>query len=137
MVRVVNVCARCGARPDIHPFRIDRTLAGYELAVCRDCDALPAGQATTLERAAMGVDQADPMDAMRFIEWHVVDPARVRRTAAHFLGLDRYEELLPACRAERAEAKARDAAWRDRYVPTLDDDDDDDDGFIWRGGADE
>lgn len=133
MVRVVASCARCGGRPDVYPFRLEHGLAGHELAVCRECDGMPAGDATFLERAAMGLDPANAIDTMEFVERYVADPARLRRTARYFLGDDRYEELLPECRASIEAARERRAAFAGGWDDELEDDGDDydDDGMGW------
>ena len=117
-VRVVGVCARCGFTPDLYAVRHVRvaleTPAGarpHELVVCRTCDDRYQALATPMERAALAVDTADPVQVMAFVQAHGADPARVQRTAAHFLGPAVYA-------AERAAAVASGpgtfaAAWLD------------------------
>jgi hypothetical protein len=131
---VLSSCARCGNGCGIYPFRVDHGLVGHELSVCHRCDALPNDEPTSLERFAMGLDPANPIDVLEFVEKFVADPARVRRSAAHFLGQSRYDELLPECREfiERGRAR-REEMRRTSFVPTLDDDPDadDDDDSDW------
>jgi len=135
LVRVLDRCARCNGSPAVDwPVimpRIDRGLAGHALAVCHNCDALPAGEATHFERMAMRCDPANPIDDQEFAERYHADAGRVRRTAAHFLGRARYDALLPECRELIEQARVRREELRDRYVPTLDEDDDEDDYPPW------
>jgi hypothetical protein len=97
-----------------------------------DATRFHPGTATVLERAAMGRDPGDTLAAMDFIEIHAADPARVRRTAAYFLGQDAYEALLPECRALLEEGRAR--LLRAVMTQALEDNGDDDyeDGMGWR-----
>jgi hypothetical protein len=128
LVRVLDRCARCNGSPAIGwPVilpRIDYGLAGHALAVCRDCDGQAMSDATPFERFAMGLDPSNPIDDREFAERFHASAERVRRTAAYFLGHERYGALLPECRDSIEKARAQREEWRDRYVPTLDEDDD-------------
>jgi hypothetical protein len=133
LVRVVDRCARCNDSPAVGwpviPPRIDHGLAGHVLAVCRDCDGQAMGDATPFERFAMGCDPANPIDDREFAERFHADARRVRRTAAHFLGQERYDALLPECRESIEKARAQREEWRARYVATIDEDDGDEDDY--------
>jgi hypothetical protein len=127
-IRVISVCARCGHRPDLYDVdHIAVTLGGrrHELVVGVCCRSLLPGEATQLERAAMGCDPASPIDDQEFAEIYRADAARVRRTAEHFLGAEAYAWLLPQCR-ELVEANR---AERDRYSGAWSTAPDDDDFF--------
>ena len=133
MVRVLDRCARCNGSPAVGwPVilpRIDHGLAGHVLAVCHDCDGQAMREPTYFERMAIGCDPANPIDDQEFAECFHAAATRVRRTAAHFIGQERYDAILPECRAAIEKAREQREAWRDRYVPTLDEDDDDGDDY--------
>jgi hypothetical protein len=128
-IRVVTRCARCGNKPDLYDVdHLRLTLGGrpHELIVCRGCTKLLAGEATSLERVAMGCDPGNPIDDADFTETFHLDAARVRRTAEHFLGAEAYAWLVPECRAAYEETRER-RLTADGWP--RDDSDEDDDEF--------
>lgn len=86
----------------------------------------------------MGLDATNSVHAMEFAQRWTADLARVQRTAAYFLGPERYAALAEEARAARAREEEVEERWRaparEQQVaaladPTSGEDDGDDDFY--------
>jgi hypothetical protein len=116
-VRVLDKCARCGFKPDLYDVaRVHAHLGGrpHELVVCRECTTRYATLPTPMEQSALAVDLTIAVECMDFTDrWHT-DPARVQRTAAHFLGGEQFALARAAALEERAQLQRANA---ERWQP--------------------